>query len=118
MSLERLIDQTRARFPHLNESQVEILPLDKGGSDRRYYRVRFTADHLLILVKVQFREDRKPTVCGDCEFSERDRSQCAHVYYHDQEQALIWMQDLGEEDLWHHFGMNRGPFVVSFMNPP
>ena len=51
MSLERLIDQTRARFPHLNESKVEILPLEKGGSDRRYYRVRFSADHSLILVK-------------------------------------------------------------------
>ena len=24
------------------------------------------------------------------------------IYYHDQDQALIWMQDLGEEDLWHH----------------
>jgi N-acetylmuramate 1-kinase len=24
------------------------------------------------------------------------------IHHHDPEQALIWMQDLGEEDLWHH----------------
>ena len=77
MSLERLIDQTRERFPHYNESKVEILPLEKGGSDRRYYRVRFSADHSLILVKYNPGEIGKRTVCCDRKFSERDRSQCA-----------------------------------------
>ena len=51
MSIERLIDQTRERFPHYNESNVEILPLEKGGSDRHYYRVCFSVAHSLILVK-------------------------------------------------------------------
>jgi len=50
-ALRRLIDQTQRAFPHYT-NQVEILPLEKGGSERRYYRVRFTG-LIRALVKVQ-----------------------------------------------------------------
>src|SRR6476469_9883802 len=99
MSIERLIDQTRERFPHYNESKVEILPLEKGGSDRRYYRIRFSADHSLILVKYN------PQKVENQRFVEAANLLCGLVvnapliYHHDSEQGLIWMQDLGEEDL-------------------
>jgi N-acetylmuramate 1-kinase len=102
MSLERLIDQTRARFPHLNEAKVEILPLDKGGSDRRYYRVRFSADHSLILVKYSPEKTENERFVATANFLNGIGVNAPLIYYHDREQALIWMQDLGEEDLWHH----------------
>ncbi|HSZ80496.1 MAG TPA: phosphotransferase [Chthoniobacterales bacterium] len=102
MSLERLIDQTRARFPHLHESKVEILPLEKGGSDRRYYRVRFSADHSLILVKYSSEKTENQRFVAIANFLNEIGVNAPMIYYHDQEQALIWMQDLGEEDLWHH----------------
>ena len=51
MNVDGLILQTRERFPELDHAHVEILPLEKGGSDRRYYRIRFSAEHSLILVK-------------------------------------------------------------------
>ena len=46
-----LLQQTRLHFPRLEEEQVEITPIEKGGSDRRFYRVRSSPDHTLILVK-------------------------------------------------------------------
>ena len=102
MSLERLIDQTRERFPHYTESKVEILPLEKGGSDRRYYRVRFSADHSLILVKYNPEKPENERFVAIANFLNGIGVQAPLIYYHDQDQALIWMQDLGEEDLWHH----------------
>jgi N-acetylmuramate 1-kinase len=102
MSLERLIDQTRERFPHYNESQVEILPLDKGGSDRRYYRVRLSADHSLILVKYNPEKPENERFVAIANFLNEIRVNSPLIYYHDPQRALIWMQDLGEEDLWHH----------------
>ena len=102
MSIERLIDQTRERFPHYNESKVEILPLEKGGSDRRYYRVRFSADHSLILVKYNPEKPENERFVAIANFLNGIGVNAPLIYYHDQDQALIWMQDLGEEDLWHH----------------
>ena len=102
MSLERLIDQTRERFPHYHESKVEILPLEKGGSDRRYYRVRFSADHSLILVKYDPEKAENERFVAVANFLNAIGVNAPLIYHHDREQALIWMQDLGEEDLWHH----------------
>ena len=102
MSIERLVDQTRERFPHYQESKVEILPLEKGGSDRHYYRVRFSADHSLILVKYNPGKPENERFVAIANFLNGIGVNAPLIYHHDQDQALIWMQDLGEEDLWHH----------------
>jgi aminoglycoside/choline kinase family phosphotransferase len=102
MNINRLIDQTRERFPHYSESKVEVLPLEKGGSDRRYYRIRFSADHSLILVKYNPEKPENERFVAIANFLNGIGVNAPLIYFHDQEQALIWMQDLGEEDLWHH----------------
>jgi aminoglycoside/choline kinase family phosphotransferase len=102
MSLERLIDQTRERFPHYHESNVEILPLEKGGSDRRYFRIRFSADQSLILVKYNPEKVENERFVAIANFLNEIGVNAPLIYHHDPDQALIWMQDLGEEDLWHH----------------
>src|SRR5260370_40714881 len=53
MTLNLLIDYTRQRFPHYHDWTFDIRPLEKGGSDRKYYRSRFSADSSLILLKYQ-----------------------------------------------------------------
>src|SRR3984885_2451914 len=94
MSIERLIDQTRERFPHYNESQVEILPLEKGGSDRRYYRVRFSADHSLILVKYNPEKPENERFVAIANFLSGIGVNAPLIYYHDQEQALLHGSEL------------------------
>ncbi len=102
MSLERLIHQTRERFPHYDQAQVEILPLDKGGSDRRYYRVRFSVDHSLILVKYNPEKFENERFVAIANFLDGIGVNAPLIYYHDHDQGLIWMQDLGEDDLWQY----------------
>ena len=102
MSLERLIHQTRERFPHYSQTQVEILPLDKGGSDRRYYRVRFSVDHSLILVKYNPEKYENERFVAIANFLDGIGINAPLIFYHEHDQGLIWMQDLGEDDLWHY----------------
>ena len=102
MSLERLVDQTRERFPHYDESNVEILPLEKGGSDRSYYRVRFSTDHSLILVTYNPEKPENERFVAIAKFLNEIGVNAPFIYHHDHLQGLIWMQDLGEEDLWHY----------------
>src|SRR5260370_1886472 len=102
MSIERLIHQTRELFPHCNQAQVEILPLDKGGSERRYYRVRFSVDNSLILVKYNPEKFENERFVAIANFLDGIGVNAPLIYYHDHDQGLIWMQDLGEDDLWQY----------------
>ena len=111
MTVDGLIWQTRERFPHLDHTPVEILPLEKGGSDRRYYRIRFSPENTLILVKYNSEKVENQRFVGIASFLCGIGVNAPSIYHHDPQQGLIWMQDLGEEDLWHHRGEPDGPGV-------
>ena len=46
-----LLRQTRIHFPRLEEAAVKITPIEKGGSDRKFYRVRCSPGQTIILVR-------------------------------------------------------------------
>jgi N-acetylmuramate 1-kinase len=102
MSLDSLVDRTRQRFPHYHHAQVEIVPLEKGGSDRRYYRVRFSPEYSLILVKHTPGKSDDERFVSIANLLEGIGVNAPFIYHQDRAEGLIWMQDLGEEDLWHH----------------
>jgi aminoglycoside/choline kinase family phosphotransferase len=102
MTLNLLIDYTRQRFPHYHDSKFDIRPLEKGGSDRKYYRIRSSADSSLILVKYQKEKLENVRFVAVANFLDGIGVNAPLIYFHDDEEGLIWMQDLGEEDLWHH----------------
>ncbi len=102
MTLNLLIDYTRQRFPHYHDSPFDIRALEKGGSDRKYYRIRFSADSSLILVKYQKDKSENVRFVAVANFLDGIGVNAPLIYFHDDEEGLIWMQDLGEEDLWHH----------------
>jgi N-acetylmuramate 1-kinase len=101
MSLEQLIDQTRERFPSCPEADIEILPLEKGGSDRQYYRIRFGADRSLILVKYNPDRPENERFVAIANFLNGIGVNAPSIFHHDHVQALIWIEDLGEDDLWN-----------------
>jgi N-acetylmuramate 1-kinase len=102
MSLDQLIHQTRERFPQHRESEVEIVLLEKGGSDRQFYRIRFGLDHSLILVKYAPLKPENERYVAIAHFLNQIGVNAPATYYDDHEQGLIWMEDLGEVDLWQH----------------
>jgi N-acetylmuramate 1-kinase len=102
MTIESLITLTRHRFPHYDGHPFDIHPVEKGGSDRKYYRVRFNQDASLILVKYQLDRPENTRFVAVANFLSGIGVNTPLIYFHDEEEGLIWMQDLGEEDLWHH----------------
>ena len=97
-----LLRQTRIHFPRLEAAKVEITPIEKGGSDRRFYRVRSSAEHTLILVKYNLDREENRHYVNIAEFLAANGIRAPRVYFHDPAEGLIWIEDLGETDLWSY----------------
>jgi aminoglycoside/choline kinase family phosphotransferase len=96
---ENVIDFTKARFPGFPEAAPEVTPLDKGGSGRTYYRVR-SGESSMIFVKYTGHREENLHFVDIAHFLARSGVQVPKVFFHDPAEGLIWLQDLGEEDLW------------------
>jgi aminoglycoside/choline kinase family phosphotransferase len=81
---------------------VEITPIEKGGSDRRFYRVRSSPEHTLILVKYNRERTENRHYVKVAEFLAAHDIRAPKVFFHDPEEGLIWIEDLGEKDLWSY----------------
>lgn len=102
MSLEQLISKTRGRFPRYDQQTVEITALQQGGSDRKYYRVAMSEEYSLILVKYDPQKAENARFVAIANFLEDAGINAPFVYHHEPAEGLIWMQDLGDTDLWDY----------------
>src|SRR5947207_9762692 len=109
MRTEVLLRQTRRHFPRFNVDEVKILPIEKGGSDRKFYRVRCSSEQSLILVKYNLEREENRHYVAIAQFLEIHNIHAPRIYYHDTEEGLIWIEDLGERDL---FGYRDEPWLV------
>jgi aminoglycoside/choline kinase family phosphotransferase len=99
---ELLLRQTRIHFPRLEEAKVRITPIEKGGSDRKFYRVRCSAEQTIILVKYNLEREENRHYVEIAEFLERHKIRAPKIYFHDPAEGLIWIEDLGTSDLWSY----------------
>ena len=99
MSLERLVLQTQEKFPRYR-ARVEIVPLEKGGSDRKFYRVCAGDERPVILVKYSSQKEENRLYVEIARFLATSDVNVPAIYFHDAAEGLIWMEDLGDEDLW------------------
>ena len=99
---ELLLKQTRRRFPRFDEAEVEITPIEKGGSDRRFYRVRSSPDHTLILVKYNLDRAENGHYVQIAQFFAAHGIRAPKIFFHDPNEGLIWIEDLGATDLWSY----------------
>jgi aminoglycoside/choline kinase family phosphotransferase len=95
-----LLRQTRIRFPRFEQAKVQITPIEKGGSDRHFYRVRSSPEHTLILVKYNLEREENRHYVRIAEFLAEHGIRAPKIYFHDEQEGLIWIEDLGETDLW------------------
>ena len=97
-----LLRQTRIHFPRLEEAKVRITPIEKGGSDRKFYRVRWSPDQTIILVKYNLEREENRHYVEIAEFLAAHKIAAPKIYFHDPAEGLIWIEDLGNTDLWSH----------------
>jgi aminoglycoside/choline kinase family phosphotransferase len=101
---ELLLRQTRIHFPRLEEAKVKITPIEKGGSDRKFYRVRCSPDQTIILVKYNLEREENRHYVEIAEFLATHKIRAPKIYFHDPAEGLIWIEDLGKTDLWSQRG--------------
>lgn len=95
-----LLDKTAHRFPRFLRDNIRIESLEKGGSDRKYYRIAVREESSLILVKYGDQREENRHYCEIDAFLKTIGVRVPTIYHHDLEAGLIWMEDLGEVDLW------------------
>jgi aminoglycoside/choline kinase family phosphotransferase len=97
-----LLRQTRMRFPDFGAARVEITPIEKGGSDRKFYRVRCSSEQTLVLVKYNLEREENRHYVEIAQFLGSHGIRVPKIYFHDEREGLIWIEDLGETDLWSY----------------
>jgi N-acetylmuramate 1-kinase len=100
MKTDLLLRQTRMHFPRFDAEEVDIAPIEKGGSDRKFYRVRCSAEQSVILVKYNLEREENRHYVEIARFLETNGIRAPKIYFHDPEEGLIWIEDLGEKDLF------------------
>jgi N-acetylmuramate 1-kinase len=102
MKTDLLLRRTRMYFPRLDVDKVKIAPIEKGGSDRKFYRVRCSPEQTLILVKYSLEREENRHYVQIAKFLVAHGIRVPKIYYHDPDEGLIWIEDLGEEDLFSY----------------
>jgi hypothetical protein len=119
MRTEFLLRRTRIHFPLLDETDVKIRPIEKGGSDRKFYRIRCSANQTLILVKYNLERDENRHYVEIAKFLDVQGIRVPKIYFHDEAEGLIWIEDLGEQDLYgyrHDSWLVRRTFYESALD--
>jgi aminoglycoside/choline kinase family phosphotransferase len=89
-------------FPRFDVAEVKITPIEKGGSDRKFYRVYCSPDQQLILVKYNLEREENRHYVEIANFLAVQGIRAPKIYHHDAEEGLIWLEDLGERDLYSY----------------
>src|SRR4030081_3406661 len=109
MRTDLLLRQTRMHFPRFDADKIDITPIEKGGSDRKFYRVRCSPDQSIILVKYNREREENRHYVQIAQFLGEHEIRAPKIYFHDPAEGLIWIEDLGERDL---FGYREESWMV------
>jgi aminoglycoside/choline kinase family phosphotransferase len=102
MKTDFLLRRTRMHFPLLDEADIKIRPIEKGGSDRKFYRIRCSPNQPLILVKYNLEREENRHYVEIAKFLDGHGIRVPKIYFHDGAEGLIWIEDLGERDLYSY----------------
>jgi N-acetylmuramate 1-kinase len=89
-------------FPRLDVAEIKIAPINKGGSDRKFYRIRCSLEQTLILVKYNLEREENRHYVQIARFLDTHGIRVPKIYFHDATEGLIWIEDLGERDLFSY----------------
>src|SRR5205085_5210354 len=99
MRTDLRVRRTRMHFPRLDVAEIKIAPINRGGSDRKFYRIRCSPDQALILVKYNLEREENRHYVQIAKFLDSHGIRVPKIYFHDPVEGLIWIEDLGERDL-------------------
>ena len=102
MRTNLLVRRTRKHFPRFDVAEIKIAPINRGGSDRKFYRIRCSPEQTLILVKYNLEREENRHYVQIANFLDAHGIRVPKIYFHDPAEGLIWIEDLGESDLYSY----------------
>ncbi len=96
-----ILSLTAARFPQNADSPSDVIPLEKGGSDRKFHRIR-NGGNSMIFIKYSAQKEENRHYVHIARFLASAGVPVPGVFEHDPDEGLIWMQDMGDDDLWSY----------------
>jgi len=100
--MDSLLDSDSQSYSKLIRDNVRVEPLEKGGSGRKYYRLRVSPEQSVILVKYGSQREENRHYCEIAAFLDALGVRVPKIFHHDSDEGLIWMEDLGSVDLWSY----------------
>lgn len=104
-SLHSLRAESLLRVPGWADAEVDMRLIEKGGSDRRYYRLTArdvkegAPESAILMIYTDVRPDNASFFAAT-DVLRASGARAMSVYWHDEERRLAWMEDLGPDDLW------------------
>ena len=92
-----LLERTAATLEGF--APVALHPIEKGGSSRYFYRVS-SPEHSVILVRDLGEKEENRHYASLAEFLSSHEVPVPRVLAHSEDEGLLWLEDLGENDLW------------------
>src|SRR5260370_18628536 len=89
MRTDLLVRRTRKHFPRLDVAEIKIAPINRGGSDRKFYRIRCSPDQTLILVKYNLEREENRHYVQIANFLDAHGIRVPKIYFHDPSEGLI-----------------------------
>jgi N-acetylmuramate 1-kinase len=102
MRTDLVVRRTRKHFPRLDVAQIKVAAIQKGGSDRKFYRIQCSAEQALILVKYNREREENRHYVTIANFLADHGIRVPEIYFHDADEGLIWLEDLGQRDLYSY----------------
>lgn len=100
MNTALLLEAVRAYWPDPKASHVSVEPIEKGGSSRRFYRIHAGKDRSLIAVSYPPGSGENARYAEVASFLAEAGVRVPKVYFHDPDRGLMFLEDMGDEDLW------------------
>ena len=97
MNETRLLERTAEVLPHL--AGGDAVPVEKGGSARRFYRISARGQSSILVHDLGEREENRH-YAGLARFLSARGVPVPDVLAEDPSAGLLWLEDLGAEDLW------------------
>jgi N-acetylmuramate 1-kinase len=99
-----LCEESRQMIPGWGCALPEVAPIEKGGSDRRYYRLTGVGreggpETAILMVYTANRPDNLSFFAAT-EVLAGAGLRMPRIYAHDGERRCAWLEDLGRDDLW------------------
>jgi aminoglycoside/choline kinase family phosphotransferase len=106
LNTQEILDKASVHMPEIGSPTSRVEPIERGGSGRCFFRIHMDPPHddLTTLILVHYSNDRDENqhFVEIAQFLAGIGIRVPSIYFHDETEDIIAMEDLGEHDLWSH----------------